>query len=85
MIKAAHVVSFAIALLAAPVASADECYDAVLNYNHFLGEVLDAMQAYSTCIADSKGMDRCDKPFAKLQEAHKQFAAAVSLYIKQCR
>ena len=80
----AAVVALAVALAAAP-AAADECGDAVNDYNAVLSHLNDAMQRYSTCIADSKGMDDCAAAFRALRTAQGEFASAVDIYIKQCR
>jgi hypothetical protein len=82
--KPIHAVAIVIALLAAPLARADECGDAVLNYNFYLPRLNDAIQRFSTCVADSLGKDRCAKEFAALQAAYKDFASAVSYYKKNC-
>jgi hypothetical protein len=74
----------AISLTAARPALADECNDAVLDYNAILSRLTDAMQNYSTCIADSKGNDTCARAFRKLQLAQDQFESSVKIYIKTC-
>ncbi len=88
--KSIRAVSIIIALAATqfaatPPAWADECTDAVLDYNEVLSQLTDAMEKFSTCIADSKGTDNCLHEFNRLRSAHGQFAAAVSVYVKQCR
>jgi hypothetical protein len=84
VIKAIPVVSFVIALFAAPMALADECSDAVMNYNHYLPRLNDAEQRFSNCVADSLGRDDCAKEFAALQAAYRDFAAAVAFYKENC-
>jgi hypothetical protein len=84
VVKAIRVVSFVVALFTAPMALADECYDAVLNYNHYLPRLNDAEQRFSTCVAESLGNNDCAKEFAALQAAYKDFASAVAFYKKNC-
>ena len=71
-------------LLTAHAARADECADAVVDYNAVLSRLNDAMQHYSSCVADSKGTDKCSGAFARLRRAHEEYEAAVAVYIKQC-
>lgn len=65
-------------------AFADECGDAVVDYNSVLSHLSDALARYSTCIADSKGNDDCVREFRRLQLAQSQFASSVAIYIKAC-
>ena len=69
--------------LAAP-ARADECADAVDDYNAVLGRLLDAMQHFSACVADSKGTNDCASQFARLRAAYGEYASTVATYKKQC-
>jgi len=84
VIKTIRVVSFAIAMLAGPLAFADECSDAVMNYNHYLPRLNDAQQRFANCVADSLGRDDCAKEFAALQAAYRDFASAVAFYKQNC-
>ncbi|MBV8790574.1 MAG: hypothetical protein JO205_04580 [Pseudolabrys sp.] len=72
-----------LALSAAP-ALADECGDAVRDYNAIISKMTDAMDQFRTCFADSKGMDDCAVSFNKLRLAYGQFTSIVSFYSKQC-
>lgn len=85
MIKPVNAAAIAILLAATSLARADECTDAVLDYNAVLSRLTDAMERFHTCIADSKGTDTCTKEFGRLSAAHDQFVSAVTIYIKQCR
>ena len=88
MLKPLRVLALLAALtiqLTAPrLALADECNNAVLDYNAILSRLTDARDEYSTCIADSKGTDDCSRAFRKLQLMQGQFASAVAIYIKAC-
>jgi hypothetical protein len=75
----------AVSLTAAGPAFADECGDAVLDYNAILSRLHDAQDRFATCVADSKGTDDCSREFRRLQLAHGQFASSVAVYIKMCR
>ena len=85
MRKAIGIVVLAGALTLPFAARADECSDAVDDYNAVLGRLLDAMQRFSTCVADSKGMNACGAEFAHLRVAYGEYAATVAMYEKQCR
>ncbi len=74
----------ALLLLFTFAARADECGDAVRDYNAILSRLGDALEQYRTCIADSKGMDSCAQQFAALRSAQGQFASVVAIYSKQC-
>ena len=76
------VLAFLLAL-SAP-ARADECADAVDDYNAVLGRLLDAMQHFSACVADSKGTDACAADFARLRAAYGEYASTVATYKRQC-
>lgn len=75
----------ALALAATQAAMADECADAVNDYNVVLPRLNDATQRFNTCVADSKGMDDCSVAFRRLRAAHDEFSSAVAVYVKQCR
>ncbi len=80
------VISLAVAQSVANApARADGCTVAVLDYNYILPRLNDAMDKFSTCIADSKGTDKCSNEFNQLRIEHDQFAAAVATYMKECR
>lgn len=85
MLKSVGVLSIVFTLAMVPAALADECYDAVLDYNTALSRLNDTMDRFRTCVADSKGTDTCSKEFNELSAAQGQFAAAVTIYLKQCR
>jgi hypothetical protein len=85
MTRSLRAVVLIIALAAPSAARADACTDAVLDYNSVLSKLLDAMQHFSTCIADSKGLDDCAGEFRRLDSAHSQYVSTVAMYVKQCR
>ena len=75
-----------IVLLAAPCSAfADECSDAVLDYNAVLNRLEDAMQKFSACAANSLGVDNCSKEFGRLRSAFGEFESTVLIYRKECR
>ena len=65
-------------------ARADECADAVEDYNAVLARLLDAVQHFSVCVADSKGTDDCASEFARLRAAYGEYASTVATYKRQC-
>jgi len=74
-----------VAVLAAPESAwADECGDAVADYNAVIARLTDAMQQFSTCVADSLGLHSCSREFRQLRAAHGEFESAVSVYTRQC-
>jgi hypothetical protein len=85
VIPSLRIVLIVVALAAAQAAQADECADAVNDYNAVLPRLNDATQRFNTCIADSKGMDDCSAAFRRLRAAHDEFSSAVAVYVKQCR
>ena len=84
MNKAAGLVSIVIALTCAQIASADECGDAVRDYNAVMNRLEDAMQKFTGCTASSLGRDSCAAEFRKLQSAFGEYGSAVAIYKKQC-
>jgi len=82
--KAAGLVSIVIALTCAQIASADECGDAVRDYNAVMNRLEDAMQKFTGCTASSLGRDSCAAEFRKLQSAFGEYGSAVAIYKKQC-
>jgi len=85
MIKTMRTVTLVVSLASAQFAVADECGDTVRDYNSVLSKLTDAMEQFSTCVADSKGMDDCSKQFVRLRLVHNQFASVVAIYSKQCQ
>jgi hypothetical protein len=83
--KSIRVVSILIALAVPRLASADECGDAVVDYNAVLARLHEATQKFSSCVASSLGTDDCSAEFRALRRAHGEFESAVALYMKQCR
>ena len=77
---------FVVALtLAIPVSAlADECGDAVRDYNDILAQLHTANDQFTACVADSLGRNTCDKEFARLQSAYRMFESAVAMYTRQC-
>jgi len=84
VIKAVRVGAVIVSLAFAPVAWADECGDAVRDYNTVIGRLEDAMQQFSTCVANSLGRHSCSREFTRLRSAYGEFESAVSVYTKQC-
>ena len=84
MIKLIGVVCLVLALAGATAALADECGDAVRDYNSVLSRLTDAMERFSTCVADSKGLKDCAKEFGQLHSLHRQFSSVVAIYSKDC-
>jgi hypothetical protein len=66
------------------LAWADECGDAVTDYNTVLDQLNDATQKFSSCIANSLGTDGCSKEFGRLRMVYSQYQSAVTLYRTQC-
>jgi len=83
--KPITVVLIAAALAAPCPALADECGNAVTDYNAVLVHVQDATQRFSTCVGESLGVNACSKEFNGLRLAYGEFQSAVAIYIKQCR
>jgi hypothetical protein len=84
VIKAVRVGAVIVSLAFAPVAWADECGDAVRDYNTVIGRLEDAMQQFSTCVANSLGRHHCSREFSRLQSAYAEYQSVVSIYSKQC-
>ncbi|MGH9809186.1 MAG: hypothetical protein ACRD9W_18360 [Terriglobia bacterium] len=84
MTKAAGLVSIVIALSCAQIASADECGDAVRDYNAVMNRLEDAMQKFTACTANSLGRDSCTPEFRTLGSAYGEYQSAVAVYKKQC-
>jgi hypothetical protein len=84
VIKAAGVVSIIISLAVPQVAWADECGDAVRDYNGVMNRLEDAMQKFSSCTANSLGRDMCSAEFRRLRSAYGEYESAVTVYKKQC-
>jgi len=71
----------------APMAHADtaECREAVDRYNEAIGEVANALRAYSRCVSDSRRHDDCSIEFSRLRSAQDDFETAVSDYESECQ
>jgi hypothetical protein len=82
--KALCIVAVMAALAVAQSARADECGDAVRDYNAVLPRLNEATQKFSNCVAESLGRDVCAREFAGVRSAYSQFQAAVAIYKKQC-
>jgi hypothetical protein len=65
-------------------AAADECGDAVRDYNSVVIALTDATRTFSECVAGSLGMDSCAAQFGKVQSSYNQYASIVAFYSKQC-
>ena len=78
-------VAVILAVLGGPVAAfADECGDAVRDYNAVLLEMNAATEKFSACVAESLGKNNCATEFRHLQLVYGQYQAAVAVYIRQC-
>lgn len=83
--KSMRVVAAIVALIAPCSALADECGDAVVDYNAVLARLEDATQKFSTCVANSLGVDNCAKEYSRLRSIFGEYESAVFIYRKQCR
>ncbi len=84
MIRSVGIGAVIVSLVCAPVARADECGDAVRDYNTVIGRLEDAMQQFSTCVANSLGRHNCSREFSRLQSAYAEYQSAVFIYTRQC-
>ena len=84
MIKSLGVVSIVISLTIPQIVMADECGDAVRDYNAVMTRLEDAMQKFSSCTANSLGRDMCAAEFRRLRSAYGEYESAVVVYKKQC-
>ena len=84
MKKTMRVIVFALALAVPAAAWADECGDAVRDYNDILAQLHTANDEFTACVADSLGRKTCAKEFARLQSANRMFESAVVMYTRQC-
>jgi hypothetical protein len=84
VIKSVGVGAVVVSLAFAQTVRADECGDAVRDYNSVIGRLEDAMQQFSTCVANSLGRHSCSREFIRLRSAYGEFESAVSVYTKQC-
>jgi hypothetical protein len=78
------VVALFVSVAGGQPAFADVCGDTVRDYNTVLSRLTDAVEQFSTCVADSKGMNDCAKPFTQLRSIYNQFTSVVSIYSTQC-
>jgi len=72
------------ALAIVQAAQADECGDAVRDYNAILPKLNDATQHFTNCFANSLGRDSCAREFSGLRAAYGEFRSAVVIYQKEC-
>jgi hypothetical protein len=77
-------VAFGTMIATSAAAGPDECRDAVDQYNNALSELRDAIRAYTTSIADSRGHDDCSSEFSAVQSAQDDFESAVAEYQSEC-
>ncbi|MCW5694416.1 MAG: hypothetical protein KIT48_18820 [Pseudolabrys sp.] len=84
MKKTMRIVVLALALAIPGAALADECGDAVRDYNDILAQLHTANDEFTACVADSLGRKTCAKEFARLQSAYRMFESAVVMYTRQC-
>lgn len=66
-------------------AQVSECQSAIDQYNSAIGDVSDALTAYSNCVSDSQGADDCSGEFGMLTSAQDDFETAVSSYDMDCQ
>ena len=84
MKKTMRIVVLALALAIPGAALADECGDAVRDYNDILAQLHTTKDEFTACVADSLGRKTCAKEFARLQSAYRMFESAVVMYTRQC-
>ena len=65
-------------------ARADDCSDAVDNYNFVTGQLSDALHRYVNCISSSRGTDDCSSEFRRVRSAQDDFESAVSQFQSNC-
>ena len=82
--RALYIVAVLAAFTIVQPARADECGDAVRDYNALLPRLSEAVQNFSNCVAESLGRDACAREFAGVRSAYSQFQAAVAIYKRQC-
>jgi len=84
VIRSIGVGAVIVSLSIVPAARADECGDAVKDYNLVIGHLEDAVQQFSACVANSLGRQSCAREFSRLQSAYGEYQSAVAIYSKQC-
>ena len=84
MTRAIRIVVLALTLALPAAAAADECGDAVRDYNDILAQLHTANDEFTACVADSLGRKKCAGEFARLQSAYRQYESAVAMYTRQC-
>ena len=84
MTRAIRFVVLALTLALPAAAAADECGDAVRDYNDILAQLHTANDEFTACVADSLGRKKCAREFARLQSAYRQYESAVAMYTRQC-
>jgi len=72
------------ALAVTQTVRADECGDAVRDYNAILPQLNEAVQHFTACLANSLGRDACGKEFNGLRKAWGEFQSAVAMYKREC-
>jgi hypothetical protein len=65
-------------------AGAEECNDAIEQYNSTLSDIEYALRRYSRCVSGSQGQDDCYSEFRRLKSAQDDFEAAVSDHGSEC-
>jgi hypothetical protein len=65
-------------------AFADDCEDAVQQYNSVLSDMDSTIRRLRSCVADSKARDDCSTEFRRLKSAYDDFETAVSRYRRDC-
>jgi hypothetical protein len=84
VIQSIRIFAIIVSLAAFQLARADECGNAVTDYNTVLPRLTDAVQHFSNCVANSLGLDTCAKEFNSLRSVYGEFQSAVTLYKKEC-
>lgn len=84
MTRTFRIVVVVVALAIPATALADECGDAVKDYNDILAQLQSANDEFTACVADSLGRKTCAKEFAHLRSAYRQYESAVTMYTRQC-
>ena len=84
MTHALRILAVIAALIVVQTAQADECGDAVRDYNAILPKLSEVTQHFTNCVADSLGRDACGKEFNGLRKAYGEFQSAVAMYKREC-
>jgi hypothetical protein len=74
-------------ILAGSLALADpeQCRDAADSYRTAHRDLIDAIDAYGRCVAESAGHDDCASEFSDIQSMQNDFERDVRVYVDECR